>query len=164
MRGGGRSMREETYPLRRSGRSMRVATCALRQQTWSMRQPGRLMRTETWTLRQQPWTLSGQSRTVRQPEHEAPTARIISAWANGPGSGTDQTGGLKARSTWRSHLDLDRAFSPFLVCGTVTWGVAPGWYVSGPLALCPSNAPSVPDENYAPHSPCPGMRHKNRAE
>ena len=71
-------------------------------------------------------------------------------------------GGLKARSICRIPGHMDRAFSPFLVCGTVTWGVAPGWYVSGPLALCPSNALFLPGQNYAPHSPCPGMRHKNR--
>ncbi len=31
--------------------------------------------------------------------------------------------------------EMGRAFSPLVMCWTFSWGVAPGWYGAGPLAL-----------------------------
>jgi hypothetical protein len=37
--------------------------------------------------------------------------------------------------TWLGDARLDRAFSPWICFGLGTWGVAPGWDKTGPLAL-----------------------------
>ena len=47
--------------------------------------------------------------------------------------------GLKARSHLQMRV-MARAFSPLSFSHSATWGVAPGWYGTGPLALCQSSA------------------------
>jgi len=61
----------------------------------------------------------------------APKARSIPAWGNAPGIPCAENQGLKARS-----IAYEPGFQP---SGNRhaqdTWGVAPGWYESGPSAL-----------------------------
>ena len=73
-----------------------------------------------------------------------PKARPIPAWGNAPGIESHTQQGLKARpifphrgpiATKPTQWDSPRHWRSGIGWGRVSWGVAPGWYGSAPLAL-----------------------------
>jgi len=78
-------------------------------------------------------------------EDYGPKARLIPAWAKGPGHRHTQTlsvnGAIHScdivrnwvmNGAWRWD---EPGFQPLLWLRCITWGVAPGWFEDAPLAL-----------------------------
>ena len=79
-------------------------------------------------------------------DSSAPTAQPMPAWGIAPGLVLQRCGGLKARPISAGRRD-GSGFQPSHFIAPATWGVTPGWFETGPLALGDDA-----DWNGAPHT------------